>query len=316
MEDHTQLLVRTSQLYYEDGLNQSEIADILNVSRPTVSRLLEEAKREGVVEIIVHDPIRKNAELSNRLRKALALKDAIVISGDYDYEKSLERCCEATIQLLSTLIKNGQTLGITWGSVPSQICKMIKEESFYNLNVVQMVGCLGTGNPDVDGLELAIHLSKKLGGTYSNIYAPIYVGSKEVRDYLIREPQIAATLKKAMNTDLIFMGIGTLDANTTIQRAGYWSDADREDLISRGAIGHILGRPYDISGNPVQQPNCYIVGAPLDACRNAGDCIGVAVSAHRAVATIGAVRGGYISTLVADERLAHAVLEYLENEYC
>lgn len=314
MEDHTQLLVRTSQLYYEDGLNQSEIADILNVSRPTVSRLLEEAKREGVVEIIVHDPIRKNAELSNKLRRILGLKDAIVVSGNYDSEKSLERCCEATIQLLSTMIKNGQTLGTSWGSVPYKICQMLDKEEFYNLNVVQMVGCLGTGNPDVDGLELAIHLSRKLGGTYSNIYAPIYVGSEEVRDYLVREPQIASTLKKAMNTDLTFMGIGSMDASTTIQRAGYWSDEDREDLISRGAVGHLLGRPYDISGNPVMQQNCYIVGAPLEACRNASDSIGVAVSADRALATIGAANGGYITTLVADEPLARAVLDYYHTK--
>lgn len=313
MEDHTQLLVRTSQLYYEDGLNQNEIADILNVSRPTVSRLLEEAKREGVVEIIVHDPIRKNSELSNRLRKALNLKDAIVISGSYEYEKSLDRCCEATIQLLATIIKNGQTLGITWGSVPHRIADLLDSAEYYNLNVVQMVGCLGTGNPDVDGLELAIQLSKKLGGTYSNIYAPIYVESEEVRNYLVREPQIASTLKKAMNTDLIFMGIGSMESCTTIQRAGYWTDATREKFIANGAVGHLLGRIFDINGNPVEQPNCYIVGAPLEACRNAADSIGVAVSAGRALATIGAARGGYISTLVADEELALAVLDYLKE---
>lgn len=309
MENHTQLLVRTAQLYYEEQLNQSDIANILQVSRPTVSRLIDEARREGVVEIIVHDPIQKNAELSNQLRSTLNLRDAIVLNGVYEYEKALARCCEAGLQLLSTILKNGQTIGISWGSVPQLITDMLQPKDYYNLSVVQMVGCLGTGNPNVDGLELAIHLSRKLGGTYSNIYAPIYVGSEVVRDYLIKEPQIAATLKKAMHTDIIITGIGSLDSGTSIQRAGYWTDADREELLSLGAVGHLLGRPYDRDGNPVERPSHLIIGAPLNAMRGVGWSVGIGAGEVKAEATLGAVRGGYINTLIADETLAKKILK-------
>ena len=308
MEDHTQLLVRTAQLYYEAELNQSEIADILRVSRPTVSRILEEAKKEGVVEIIVHDPIRKNASLSNALRRRFSLRDAVVISGNYDYDKALERCCEAALQLFNTILKNGLSIGISWGSVPQLLCQMIEPKEFYNLTVIQMVGCLGTGNPNVDGLELAIQLSRKLGGTYSNIYAPIYVESAPVRDYLIREPQIEATIKKAMHTDVIITGVGSLDEKTTIQRAGYWKDKDREDLISRGAVGHLLGRPYDRDGNPVEWKNRFVIGAPLDAMFSAEWSIAVAANKVKADATLAAIKRGYVNTLIADEELAEELL--------
>ena len=64
-----------------------------------------------------------------------------------------------------------------------------RDSDYYNVTVVQWSELLGTGNPRVDGLELALRLSKKVHGTYSNIYAPVYVDSELVYSYLA-EPQI------------------------------------------------------------------------------------------------------------------------------
>ncbi|MDD6435437.1 MAG: sugar-binding domain-containing protein [Clostridiales bacterium] len=309
MEDHTELLVRAASLYYNENLNQSEIADILGTSRPTVSRLLEEAKKVGVVEIIVHDPIKKDAVLSRLIREKFNLRDAIIINGRYDYDKSIQRCCEAAVQLFNTVIKNNSTVGITWGTVPSILSNMLENEQYHNIHVVQMVGCLGTGNPNVDGLELAIRMAKKLNGTYSNIYSPIFVKSREVHDYMVAEPQIAATLKKAYHTDVFLTGIGSMDSNTLIQRAGYWSDSDRTTLVKNGAVGHLLARAFDINGNPVNSDGWYVVGSPLEATKNAEWSIGVAADEFKAEAALGAIRGGYINVLIADELLADKLLE-------
>ena len=77
MQSRQAQLVRASELYYERGLSQQKIADILGVSRPTVSRLLEEARKSGVVEIVVHAPLKQNYELSERLRRELDRKSVV-----------------------------------------------------------------------------------------------------------------------------------------------------------------------------------------------------------------------------------------------
>ena len=51
MNNHESLLVHVAQLYYQQNLNQSEISKIVGLSRPTVSRMLEEAREVGIVEI-------------------------------------------------------------------------------------------------------------------------------------------------------------------------------------------------------------------------------------------------------------------------
>lgn len=309
MDDRNELLIRIAELYYEENLNQNEIANILGTSRPTISRLLDEAKERGIVEIIVHSPVLKDAQLSHTLRNKFKLRDAIVISGNYGYEKAIRRCCEAALQFFYAIMENNTSIGISWGAVPSQLCEMLENREYYNVNVIQMVGCLGTGDPKVDGLELALKMSRKLGGTYSNIYAPVYVENKVVHDYLMAEPQIAATIKKAMHTDIILTGVGALDASTSIQLSGNLSDRDRLDLIEQGAVGHLLARPFDLNGNEIVQRGRYTIGAPLEALKNANWSVGISAAAFKAESVLAAVRGGYLNALVVDKILAERLLE-------
>src|SRR5690606_41256575 len=61
------LLVKAAELYYEFGMTQEEVAAHLNVSRPTVSRLLRQARERGIVRIAVVNPKSRAGELERRL---------------------------------------------------------------------------------------------------------------------------------------------------------------------------------------------------------------------------------------------------------
>nr|WP_319489867.1 sugar-binding domain-containing protein [uncultured Caproiciproducens sp.] len=310
MDARIDLLVYIAELYYQQGLSQQRISKMTNMSRPTISRLLNEAKETGVVEIVVHSPILKNPQLSYAIRTTFGLRDAIVIAGTYDYDKALHRSAEAAANFLNTVLENNQTLGISWGKPLQYLCDAMKPTNYYNLNVVQMAGCLGTGNPHFDGLELALEISKKLDGTYSNIYAPVYVDSELVYSYLIAEPQIETTLKRALTTDVIVTGIGSLqDPESTLEKAGYYNDKQRMELLSRGGVGHLLARMFDKDGNELNIPGRYTITAPLSAMQHAQWSIGISASAMKAEAVLGAIHGKYLNMLVIDETLAYRMLE-------
>ncbi len=51
-----ELMVAAARLYYLQDATQAEIADRLGISRPTVSRLLAEARRVGIVGIDIVEP--------------------------------------------------------------------------------------------------------------------------------------------------------------------------------------------------------------------------------------------------------------------
>lgn len=313
MKSRTDLLIRIAELYYEQGLSQNEIAQLAGLSRPTVSRMLEEAKEVGIVEIRVNSPIRKNASLSSALRDQLRLREAIVVDGSYSYEKALMRCCDAALRFCNTILQNNMSIGICWGTATRMLCDLMEqhpyEHPFYNVDIVQMVGCLGSGDPSVDGLELAFRMSRCLGGTYSNIYAPVFVSNQIVQQYLLKEPQIETTLRKAEHLDIVLTSVGSIDDKTSLQLAGFYTDTTVANLMKRGAVGHLLARPFDAQGEELIAPHLCPVGAPLSALRGAEWSIAVNASAQKAQGVLAAARSGYVNVLVIDQPLAERLLE-------
>ena len=67
-------LVRVSRLYYELGETQEAIAALVGVTRPQVSRLLKEARAQGVVEIRIVDAAAVESPVGEALRERFGLR--------------------------------------------------------------------------------------------------------------------------------------------------------------------------------------------------------------------------------------------------
>ena len=55
-EEKDKLSIEVAELYYQLNYSQQQIANQLEISRPTVSRLLQYAKDRGYVQIKISDP--------------------------------------------------------------------------------------------------------------------------------------------------------------------------------------------------------------------------------------------------------------------
>jgi DNA-binding transcriptional regulator LsrR (DeoR family) len=73
------LLIEVARLYYEQQLTQSEIGRQINVSRSTVSRLLQEARDLGIVTITIDYNVARDRSLEQQLQKWFDLKDVRVL---------------------------------------------------------------------------------------------------------------------------------------------------------------------------------------------------------------------------------------------
>ncbi len=51
-KDKQQLSVEVARLYYQSDYSQQEIANKLNISRPTISRLLKYAKKKDLFKLV------------------------------------------------------------------------------------------------------------------------------------------------------------------------------------------------------------------------------------------------------------------------
>ena len=70
-------------LYYEKKHTQNEIAGIMNLSRQTVSKLLNDAIKENIVEIKINNPEITLKELEKEITEKFNIKkvNCIIIKG-------------------------------------------------------------------------------------------------------------------------------------------------------------------------------------------------------------------------------------------
>ena len=115
--DDPRLMVRVCDLYYNQGISQQQIAKDLNLSRPTVSRVLALAREQGIVKISISnvDAV-EHWELERKLEKEYGLQEVIIVGENSSEDKMKEALGEAAARYLEYTIKDGNTVGVSMGS--------------------------------------------------------------------------------------------------------------------------------------------------------------------------------------------------------
>lgn len=318
--DHLNFLAQVATWYYEEELSQSEIAQRIGRSRSMVSRLLSEARDEGLVEIRVHFPLKRNAGLEKRLEKAFGLSQARVLAeAPDDFDLLLKRLGTIGSRELQEHLHDGACVGISWGTAVHAVVQSMPSIPLRDVKVIQIIGATGHEDPavnvNVDGPELARLLAQKLGGAYRFLHAPLIVEDETLAYSLRKQKSIAKTLTQAAQADVILLGIGSLDPDfSSLRRTGYLDLEDLSKLREQGAVGDILAQPLDALGRPLDDPIARrIIGLNLDKLRATPTVIAVAGGLIKAPAILAALRGGYVNILVTDSAVAASVLQCQEE---
>jgi lsr operon transcriptional repressor len=308
-----ELLLRAAWFYYKDELTQDEIAKRLSVSRASVGRLLDRARRVGLVSIQLNAEHLNAFELSAELRRVFGLAEALVVP-DHNKEPGDHRALTSRVglggaQFLSTHLRPGGSLGVGWGETVSRV---IGATNFGAVGPIHMVTLTG----GVDGYLQTILSSKgdtadgDHATTAAVIPAPIHASSPELAAALREEPTIQQVLKHACEVELAVVGVGTPSTDATIVQLGYLSENDLRLLAEHNVVGDILGQFFDSSGAVADIPlHARRIGVELSDLKNLPKVVGVAGGEHKAEAILGALHGGYLDVLVTNEIAANRLLQ-------
>ena len=307
-------IVRAVELYYLENLTQQEIAKIMNISRPTVSRLLEEGKRLGVVTINVNTPAPIDGKLSEILRKKLKLKDVMVVDVEDVYPYSLDKVSKAAALFFTSILKPSSIIGISWGTSLKAFVDKLAPIEVSSAQVVQIVGSLGTEDSDVDGGAIVYQISKKLGCSHKIMNAPAVLSSKNVLEELKNQKIIMDTIKLAEKANIFVSSIGSLnEEKSSIQLAGYLTEEEKKVLLNKGGVGHLLTRVIDKDGNELGIFNERVLSVDLEYLRNAEWAIGISVGKIKAEAMLAATLGKYFNCIIIDKACAEEMINLMEG---
>jgi len=206
-EDRLKLLAEVAVLYYEDGLTQEQIARQLSISRSNISRLLAEASQRGVVGTRINYPWQTSPLLQTALMKRFPLRVARVLkTGRCDYKWVVRGLGALAARCLEGILKDEGVLAIGWGTALHEVVNALWPMGKTGIEVVQMIGAVGSADPFIHGPELPRVLAQTLGGRYRHLHAPLIVADQEVRQALLKNRRISETLEHARRADIALAG--------------------------------------------------------------------------------------------------------------
>jgi deoxyribonucleoside regulator len=310
-ENREDLLIRVASLYYEYDYSQQEIAERLQISRSNISRLLKEAKQKGLVEIRIRKRIMTVPALEHEFHDRFGLEHAMIVDGnETSYREQLAAAGQLAAWYLEETLRPNHVLAISWGTGVAAAVNAINDNSLLQIDVVQMIGSVGTVSSVIDGPDLARQLAGKLGGQYYYLHAPLFVDNQTVRDMFLEQPTISDTLRRAREAQVALVGIGTTEHGvSSFLRAGHLTEDDVALLRQQGAVGETSGKHFDITGNANFDLNHRVIAVDLADLKKIPHVVAVACGLPKCRSILGALRGGYIKALATDNITAAAVLK-------
>ncbi len=307
---------KVSFLYYHQDLKQRQIADRLGLSRPKVSRLLKQAREAGIVQISVQVPEGNHVELESDLEQQYGLEKAVitsaaVASSSQDDAMLLKnQIGTAAASYLRRTIRDGDVLGVTWGTTLQAMMRALHSVETQDVHVVQTLGGVGPPEAEAHAAELSRRLAQQLGARLTTIPAPGIVERPEVKDVLFSDHHIQAAWERFPDIKTAYVGIGSLSTNPIFDEDPNVLEHAYDQLAAKGAVGDIALRFFDDEGHAVDTPlNDRLLGITLDQLTQVDRVVGVAGGAQKIEAIRGALRGRWIDVLITDHETAIQLTE-------
>lgn len=309
--DDLQLILQVTRLYYEQDLTQQEIANRLNITRQKVSRLLVQARVEGIVNISIHDPTPVDNPLALEIKRSFGLNDVILTSGEGLTTETLRTALGMTAgRYLLRLLREDSLIGIGWGRTLYEMVNSLPPHSKVNLHIIPLIGGIGRMASSFQVNEIARRFAELFDATYRCLYVPAFTQDLDIWNAFMKMHEVKEVQELWQRLDLAIVGIGHVEFQkiSSMFFVDYISPSSLAKLQAHGAVGDICGQFFDVHGKPVKT-ELEVIGISLDQLAAIHQVVAIAGGREKTKAILGALRGGYVKTLITDTETAYALLE-------
>ncbi|MFV0322165.1 MAG: sugar-binding transcriptional regulator [Alphaproteobacteria bacterium] len=303
-QNDLRLLVKIASLYYEEGLNQSQIAHDLNISQSFVSRAIKRCHNEGLVKVSVIHPSGTFVMSERKLQQKYKIKQVIIVDiEDNSTPNMLKRAVgSAAANYLQTSLKPTALVGISsWSTFISAMVDSLHPHDATAKGVIQILGGVGH-NRNLQANILANHLAKLLNCPAYLLPTTSSAQTLEEKNHQLANPELAEVVDLFPKVDVAIVGIGTSEPSDLIRNLGIiYKEETKEQLNNRGAVGDICLHYYDKAGKPIfSDDEDMVISMTLPQLKECPEVIALAGGLEKVEAIKGALNGGYIDVLVTD----------------
>lgn len=317
--DETENMVRAAWYYFIGGLNQSEVADRLGLSRIKVNRLIAQARSEGHVLIRITHPSARILDIEARLAEAYGLpfcrvvpslaEDGTVASDDVAAaDRRAVAIAAADVLANEVARKPDGIFGIGWGNTIADMVAQFHGVHAPNARFVSVMGSL-TRNAAANPFESVHRLAELTGSEGYFLAAPYMADTVADRNVFLAQRTVKDTMAMAARADLCLVGVSEVAPTSFLLTQRLLTPDEHERARVAGAVGSFTGLFFDADGRIVDcDVNDRRIGLDPAVLRTLR-VVAAASGAEKEAAVRGALAGRFFSGVVVDEALARALLQ-------
>lgn len=308
--DKDKLAINVAKLYYRSDFSQQKIAQELGVSRPSISRLLQYAKDKGYVNIQIVDPVEDMSIMEQRLKDKLHLKDVKIASSTINDEEEIKKYISiAAAQYLDGIIKDGDIIGVGWGTTLYNMSQALIPRSIKGSQVVQLEGGLSNSEWNNYSREILENFANNFNTVAQYLPLPVIFDNKETKEQVDKDRYIKRILELGHHANIALFSVGTVRPNALFFRLGY-TDIQEQEKIQRNSVGDICSRFFDVEGRVCNRDlDERTVGITLSELRDKEYSIMISGGEGKINAIKAALKGRYANVLITDQFTGKALLE-------
>ena len=308
--DKDNLAINVAKLYYRSDFSQQKIAQELGVSRPSISRLLQYAKDKGYVNIQIVDPVEDMSIMEQRLKDKLHLKDVKIASSTINDEEEIKKYISiAAAQYLDGIIKDGDIIGVGWGTTLYNMSQALISRSIKGSQVVQLEGGLSNSEWNNYSREILENFANNFNTVAQYLPLPVIFDNKATKEQVDKDRYIKRILELGRHANIALFSVGTVRPNALFFRLGY-TDIQEQEKIQRTSVGDICSRFFDVEGRVCNRDlDERTVGITLSELRDKEYSIMISGGEGKINAIKSALKGRYANVLITDQFTGKALLE-------
>ncbi len=308
--DKDKLAINVAKLYYRSDFSQQKIAQELGVSRPSISRLLQYAKDKGYVNIQIVDPVEDMSIMEQRLKDKLHLKDVKIASSTINDEEEIKKYISiAAAQYLDGIIKDGDIIGVGWGTTLYNMSQALIPRSIKGSQVVQLEGGLSNSEWNNYSREILENFANNFNTVAQYLPLPVIFDNKATKEQVDKDRYIKLILELGRHANIALFSVGTVRPNALFFRLGY-TDIQEQEKIQRNSVGDICSRFFDVEGRVCNRDlDERTVGITLSELRDKEYSIMISGGEGKINAIKAALKGRYANVLITDQFTGKALLE-------
>ena len=308
LRDQKKFAARASWYYYKTGMTQGEIAKRLGINRARVINILNEARKDGTVTFHVSGKDAELMDLEFRIKEKWGLQDIFLTPGVSKKELKNDLSMAGAQFLEMNMPSNESLIALGWGETISGITRnlgrVIPERTSFVTLCGGVMHYLSQHAPANVGTPLSGFLYP-----FHVIPTPLIVSTSKLRDQLLKEAEVQRVMKMAQKADIAMVGIGSLMPSSEFEDFGYNSQKELDRLKKNGAVGEMHGEYFNASGEPLElEQHQRLISIRLNKLCQIKHVVGVAGGADKIEAIRAALKGGFIHSLITDEKTARALL--------